>query len=107
MALTCSSNTSLGAENFFLRKQLAFDIERQVKPRRLDDAARIALVLLTRLIDGRQLLTVVRPHTLVRWPPSGIPPVLALEVAAPWASPDSSVPPGCDRHDGASESDLG
>src|SRR5262245_16798511 len=39
--------------------------------------------------------------------PSGIPPVLALEVAAPWPSSDSSIPPGPDRHHGASESDLG
>jgi hypothetical protein len=67
VVLTCSSHASLAAENLFLRKQLAFYIERQVKPRRLDDAARIALVLLARLVDWRQLLTMVRPDTLVRW----------------------------------------
>src|SRR5437667_5353639 len=67
VVLTCSSHTSLAAENLFLRKQLAFYIERQVKPRRLDDAARIALVVLARLIDWRELLTVVRPDTLVQW----------------------------------------
>src|SRR5712691_3149746 len=67
VVLTCSSHTSLAAENLFLRKQLAFYVERQVKPRRLDDAARIALVVLARLVDWRQLLTVVRPDTLVRW----------------------------------------
>jgi putative transposase len=67
VALTCSSHASLAAENLFLRKQLAFYLERNVRPRRLDDAARIALVTLARVIDWRQLLTVVRPDTLVRW----------------------------------------
>ena len=67
VALTCSSHTSLAAENLFLRKQLAFYVERNVRPRRLDDAARIALVVLARVIDWRPLLTVVRPDTLVRW----------------------------------------
>jgi putative transposase len=52
---------------FPLRKQLAFSVERKVKPRRLNDAARIALVVLARVIDWRQLLLVVRPETLVRW----------------------------------------
>ena len=35
----------LAAENLFLRKQLAFYVERNVRPRRLDDAARIALIV--------------------------------------------------------------
>jgi putative transposase len=67
LALICTTHTSLAAENLFLRKQLAFYIERKAKPRRLNNAARITLVLLTRLIDWRQLLVVVRPETLVRW----------------------------------------
>ena len=54
-------------EKLFLRKQLAFYVERKAKPRRLDDTARIALVVLARLVDWRQLLVVVRPETLVRW----------------------------------------
>ena len=40
----------LAAENLFLRKQLALYVERQAKPRRADDATRIALVMLSRLI---------------------------------------------------------
>jgi len=51
VALACSSHNRLAAENLFLRKQLAFYVERKAKPRRLNDAARIALVLLARLID--------------------------------------------------------
>jgi hypothetical protein len=38
------SRAQLAAENLFLRKQLAMYRERQVKPRRTDDATRIALV---------------------------------------------------------------
>jgi putative transposase len=67
VALFCSTHTSLAAENLFLRKQLAFYIERNAKPRRLNNAGRIALVLLARLIDWRPLLVVVRPETFVRW----------------------------------------
>jgi putative transposase len=67
VVLTWSSNASLAAENLFLRKQLAFYVERKAKPRRLNAAARITLVVLARFIDWRRLLVVVRPETLVRW----------------------------------------
>ena len=59
--LSFTSRTQLTAENLFLRKQLAFYIERQVKPRRADPASRVALVLLSRLMDWKSLLTVVKP----------------------------------------------
>ena len=42
------------------------------KPRRLDDAARIALVLLARVLEWRQVLVIVRPATLVRWHRQGL-----------------------------------
>ena len=61
------SHAQLAAENLFLRKQLALYLERQVKPRRADDATRLTLIALSRLIDWRQLLTVVKPETLIRW----------------------------------------
>ena len=60
-------HSELAAENLFLRKQLALYRERQVTPRRADDATRIALVLLSRLIDWRAVLTIVQPDTLIRW----------------------------------------
>ena len=66
-SLACSSHKRLAAENLFLRKQLAFYVERKVKPRRLNNAARLTLVVLARVIDWQQLLMVVRPETLVRW----------------------------------------
>jgi transposase InsO family protein len=61
------SRAQLAAENLFLRKQLALYLERQVKPRRADDATRITLVGLSWLVDWRPLLTVVKPETLIRW----------------------------------------
>jgi len=61
------SRTQLAAENLFLRKQLACYIERQIRPRRTDNASRIALALLSQFVDWRELLTIVRPETLVRW----------------------------------------
>jgi putative transposase len=65
--LTLHSRTHLAAENLFLRKHLALCLERQVKPRRADDATRIVLVGLSRLVSWRQLLVVVKPDTLIRW----------------------------------------
>ena len=41
--------------------------ERYVKPRRPDPATRVILVVLSRLLDWRALLTVVQPDTLIRW----------------------------------------
>src|SRR6516225_1694624 len=61
------SRARLAAENLFLRKQLALYLERQVKPRRADDATRITLVALSPFVDWRHLLTVVKPETLIRW----------------------------------------
>jgi len=51
----------------FLKKQLALYAERQVKPRRADDATRITLVALSRLVEWRRILTIVQPATLIRW----------------------------------------
>ena len=65
--LSVQSHRRLAAENLFLRKQLALYRERQEKPRRPDNATRITLVVLARLIEWRRVLTVVQPDTLVRW----------------------------------------
>src|SRR5262245_19089052 len=48
------SRAQLAAENLFLRKQLVLYLERQVKPRRADDATRITLVTLSSFIDWRR-----------------------------------------------------
>src|SRR5260370_216255 len=65
-SLLCS-RSALVAENLFLRKQLAFYQEHQVRPRRLTDAARISLVLWSRFCDWRPVLVIVKPETLIGW----------------------------------------
>ena len=65
--LNLRSRAHLAAENLFLRKQLALYQERRTKPRRTDPATRIALVLLSRWLDWRSILTVVKPDTMIRW----------------------------------------
>ena len=69
--LTLRPQSTLAAENLFLRKQLAMFQERKAKPRRPDAPIRIALVLLSRLFNWRDALVVVQPQTLVRWHSQG------------------------------------
>jgi putative transposase len=71
VSVGCRSRSRLAAENLFLRKQLALYRERQVKPRRADDATRITLVMVSQLIDWRAVLTIVQPATLIRWHRTG------------------------------------
>jgi len=61
---------ALAAENLFLRKPLALYLERKVKPRRADAAARLTLVLLSRLFAWREALTVVKPEAGHEFPPT-------------------------------------
>ena len=55
------SRRALIAENVFLRKQLVFYQEHQVKPRRLTDSARLALVFWSRFFNWRSALVIVQP----------------------------------------------
>jgi transposase InsO family protein len=71
LRLDFRSTQAIQAENLFLGRQLALYIERGVKPRRINSATRIALILLSRLFDWRGALTVVRPETLIRWHRAG------------------------------------
>ena len=64
---TFRSRTHLAAENLFLRKQLACYVERQIRPKRPDNATRLTLALLSPVVAWRELLTIVQPDTLVRW----------------------------------------
>jgi putative transposase len=61
------SRAQLAAENLFLRQQLALYQERRAKPRRTDDATGIVLAGLSRFLEWRQLLVIVKPETLIRW----------------------------------------
>jgi putative transposase len=65
------SNRSSKAEDLFLRRQLALYIERGVKPRRIDLVTRIGLTLLSRFVNWRDALVVVRLETMMRWHRAG------------------------------------
>jgi putative transposase len=67
LVLRFRSDTSLAAENLFLRKQLAFYQERKIRPRRIDPSTRLTLVLLSRWFDWKSALTVVTPRTFIGW----------------------------------------
>jgi putative transposase len=71
ITLSVRRGRSLGAENLFLRRQLALYKERGIKPRRIDAATRMSLVLLSKLFDWRDALIIVRPETLIRWHRAG------------------------------------
>ena len=57
----------LAAENLFLRKQLAFYQEHQIRPRRLTAAARFRLLFWSRFCNWRNALVIVKPETLIGW----------------------------------------
>jgi hypothetical protein len=61
------AQTSLIAENLFLRKQLAFYRERNITPRRLTDSARLAMLLCSGFFNWKNALVVVKPDTLIGW----------------------------------------
>ena len=61
------SRSALVAENLFLRKQLAFYQERQIRPPRLTNAARLSLVIWSRFFAWKFALIVVKPATLIGW----------------------------------------
>src|SRR6516225_6049125 len=67
VGLSFRSRTALLAENLFLRKQLAFYQERQIRPRRLTNAARLSLVFWSRFFAWRSALLIVKPATLIGW----------------------------------------
>src|SRR5262245_19289055 len=61
------SRTALIAENLFLRKQLTFYQEHQVRPRRLTNAPRLSLVFWSRFFEWKSALLIVKPATLIGW----------------------------------------
>ena len=67
VVLFLRSSNAIRAENLVLRKQLAWYIERGIKPRRVDHATRVSLALFSRLFGWRDAVVNVRPSTIVRW----------------------------------------
>ena len=71
LVLLFRSAEAVRAENLFLRRQLALFIERGVRPRRVDAATRVSLVVLAKRFEWRGALVVVQPATLLRWHRAG------------------------------------
>src|SRR5229473_6151550 len=67
LARITRSRAALGAEILFLRKQLAYYQEHEIRPRRLTDAARLSLVLWSRFFDWKESLAIVTTATFTRW----------------------------------------
>src|SRR5258708_32188153 len=67
LGATVRSRSAVSAEILFLRKQLAFYPEHQIRPRRLTDSARFSLIFWSRLFDWKEALVIVKPATLIGW----------------------------------------
>jgi putative transposase len=61
------SRAAVAAEVLFLRKQLAYYQDHQIRPRRLTDGARLSLVIWSHFFDWKEALTIVTPATFIRW----------------------------------------
>jgi hypothetical protein len=99
-----SSRAAVIAENLFLRKQLALFQERRVKPRRSTAATRALMVLLSRFLDWREALVIVKPETLAS---HRVPDVLEMEVSKARPTATAKEPARIDSGDGARQPDLG
>src|SRR6516225_7597058 len=97
------SRTALSAEVLFLRKQLAFCEERQAQPRRLNDSARVCLILWSRLCDWKEAC---QARDFDRLASQGFQVVLEMEVAS-WSATNSGEQPQTHRTNGTRKSDLG
>jgi len=71
ISLLARYRSALAAENFFLRKQLAFYRERKVRPRCFDNASRFMLVLLSHGFAWKEALVNVTPKTFIGWHRAG------------------------------------
>ena len=71
LSLCARSQTALAAENLFLRKQLTFYQERQIRPRRFDNVTRLILVLLSYGFEWKEALVNVTPKTFIGWHRAG------------------------------------
>ena len=67
LGATLRARTAVSAEILFLRKQLAFYQEHQIRPQRLTDSARFSLVFWSRFFNWKEALVIVKPESLIRW----------------------------------------
>ncbi len=69
--LCTKSEATLSAEVLFLHKQLGYYQERQIAARRFDNPSRFLMVLVSRFMNWREDLVVVKPKTLMAWHRAG------------------------------------
>ena len=81
--------------------------ERRVKPRRADDATRITLVMLSRLIDWRAVLTIVTTRHADPVASQRVPALLAVEVEEARPASTTGGCPAADCRHGSCECDVG
>ena len=106
LARITRSRAALGAEILFLRKQLAYYQEHEIRPRRLTDAARLSLVLWSRFFDWKESLAIVTTATFTRLASQRVQVVLAMEIARrPTCTPEGNST--THRSYGDGERDLG
>jgi putative transposase len=65
LVLLLRSTEAVCAESLFMPRQLALFIERGLRPRRVDAATRVSLVMLAKVFEWRRALAVVQLATLL------------------------------------------
>jgi hypothetical protein len=100
------SRTAVAAEVVFLRKQLAYYQDHQIRPRRLTDAARLSLVLWSPAFRVERSAHHRYTQDLCLLASQGFQTVLALEVAGRSAPAAQGHTPA-HRPDGKGEHNLG
>jgi len=74
MRFLCA-HQELVAQNLLLRRQLGLFLERKKRPRRVNKATQLVLVLLSRLCDWKDALVVIKPEIQTRWHRQGFRPL--------------------------------
>jgi hypothetical protein len=78
-----------------------------VKPRRSTAATRALMVLLSRFLDWREALVIVKPETFLKMASHRVPDVLEMEVSKARPTATAKEPARIDSGDGARQPDLG
>jgi hypothetical protein len=100
------SRTVLGAEVLFLRKQLAYNQEREIRPRRLTDAARLVSGVLVSVLRLERVAGHCDPGNVPSLASQGLAVLLAVEIAW-WSTGGTEGDPPAHRSHGEGKHHLG